>query len=227
MTASPVDSIKRLLLVPRKQDMLKKFEDLVREGYRIQTRGDGRTSNMYNLVSMFKENNSDSDPTNTPHRNKHLKSLEETVQVAPTDHGKFLRHLAGVRKTAAVNRVNEVDTSYLRLLHKYVVNSECLKGAELMFVFTSYTSLYPPNIELLRRTLDEFYEAGIGQIYERLKTKHEQEYQDYRLTSATRDQNVSSMSLTSSLDFSLKDPSGRLTVYLILIGFGLGAYMGI
>ena len=121
LTTLYVGSIKSLLLVPREEDRLKTFGDLVKEGYRIQMRGN--RSSTYLLMQTY----------NGSYRHKALTVLTEALETAPANHGQYLKRLATVRKTAAMNTVRKLD-NYLRFIQNHYTDSECFKGEEIMFV---------------------------------------------------------------------------------------------
>ena len=151
--------------------------------------------------------------------NKHLISLAKSADLAPENHQQFLKYLAKTRQTAAMNRVAAID-NYLRYLHKYYGRSECLKGEELMFVAHVGNKFIPPYGQLLRKTSDQFFEAGISQIYEGIAERRRMEYDDSRLVPVSH--NGSTEGQNQSQDFSLDEPQGKITFYLALIGFALG-----
>ena len=89
-----------------------------------------------------------------------------------------------------------------------------------MFVAPVGNTFMPPYSELLSKTSDQLFEAGISQLYERLTQLRRTQRDDSRLVpiyknGSTEDQN-------RSLDFSVDDPQGKIAFYLALIGMGLG-----
>ena len=123
-----------LLVVPRKHERLKTFEDLVKTDYHIQIRG--KTSSTYLLLTNVQ------DTSSLVHNNKYLKSLAKSADLVPQDHHQYLERLANTRKTVAMNTVGKVE-NYLRYLQKHYARSECAKGEEriclwLILVISSF-----------------------------------------------------------------------------------------
>ena len=81
-----VGSIQSLSVVPPRQDRLKTFDDLAREGYRIQIRGNESLEHSI-LVNMYKE-------IDSTFRNRHMESLARTAEMASEDNSRFLEQLA-------------------------------------------------------------------------------------------------------------------------------------
>ena len=211
VSALYVGSIGSLLVVPVKHDRLKSFEDLVKNDYHIQMRGN--YSSTYYIMSNPEGEDS------LIRNNKHLISLAKSAELAPEDHQQYLKYLAKTRQTAAMNRVEAIN-NYLRYLRKYYGRSECLKGEELMFVAPVGNKFIPPYGELLRKTSDQFFEAGISQLYEGITERRRMEHDHSRLVPISK--NGSTEGQDHSLDFSLDDPQGKITFYLALIGFAVG-----
>ena len=97
-----------------------------------------------------------------------------------------------------------------------------LMQGELMLVHPFSTFFLPPYSELLRRKWDRFSQAGIRQVFELLSRKQLLQYDEYWLSHTKGDQNVSSVSLNPSVEFSRHDPRGKLAFYLTLTGFSMG-----
>ena len=89
-----------------------------------------------------------------------------------------------------------------------------------MFVAHFGNKFIPPYSELMRKTSDRFFEAGISQVYLNITETRYLRKDDGKLARTSRKK--SSDDLNPSLDFSLDDPQGKITFYLSLIGLGLG-----
>ena len=122
--------------------------------------------------------------------------------------------------------VEETLEIYLKFLGKGYTKSECLKGEELMLIAFKSVQFVSPNNVLLKKTRNGLFEAGVCQIYERLKKRkvvqNEVLWLDWSTTDSSSNRNASAANLHNpELDSSLQGIQGKLTVYLILMGFGV------